>query len=210
MINDAQAAGATGIQARVRDDKPAALEFIQQWGFHESHRMAAYRIDFAQADGYDFHTAFAQLRAGGLEVTNLAAACAEDSQHVERFHGLYSAARDGWPDPDPDPMGPLSVPLEQVKRWLDEHRLPEALFIVKHGSRYVAFSSFFDIGTAVHPKYRRKGIATLLKAGSIADARRRGFRGQTTSTASPAMQAVLEKLGYRRLWSEIRLIREMP
>jgi GNAT superfamily N-acetyltransferase len=61
----------------------------------------------------------------------------------------------------------------------------------------------------VHPEYRRKGIATLLKAGSIADAQRRGFQGQTTSTASPGMQKVLERLGYKRIWSEVRLIREM-
>lgn len=209
VMKDAQAVGATGMQARVRDDKPEALAFVRQRGFHESHRMGAYRLDFAKMNGYDFEGAFARLRANGFEVTNLAAIRRKDSDYLERFHELYSAARDGWPDPDPDPMGPLPVPFARVKRWLDEQRLPEAMFIVKDGPRWIAFSSFFDIGTAVHPEYRRKGIATLLKAGSIADAQRRGLRGQTTSTASPAMQAVLRKLGYRRLWSEIRLIREM-
>jgi len=81
-------------------------------------------------------------------------------------------------------------------------------FIATHKQRYVGFTSFFGIGTAVHPEYRGRGIATLLKAGSIADGQGRGLRGQTTSTASPAMQRVLEKLGYRRMWSEIRLLRE--
>lgn len=211
VITDAQAFGATGLQARVRDDKPKSLEFIRRRGFHESHRMGAYRLDFAQAGVYDFQEAFAQLRDRGIEVTNLAALREKDSHFFERFQELYSAAREGWPDPDPDPdpAKPIPVPFERLQRWLGEAQLPEAFFIAKRAQHCIAFTSFFSIGTAVHPEYRRKGIATLLKAGSIADAQRRGFQGQTTSTASPAMQTVLERLGYRRIWSEIRLIRAM-
>jgi GNAT superfamily N-acetyltransferase len=207
VMSDAQSLGATGLQARVRDDKPAVLEFIRRRGFHESHRMGAYRLDFAQASVSALQEAFTRLRDGGIDVTNLAAVRGQNASHVEQLHELYSAAREGWPDPDPDPSGPIPIPFERLKRWLAEVTLPEAFFIARHGQRYVAFTSVFDIGTAVHPEYRRKGIATQLKAGSIADAQRRGFRGQTTSTASPAMQRVLERLGYRRMWSEIRLIR---
>jgi GNAT superfamily N-acetyltransferase len=206
-MSDARTFGATALQARVRDDKPGALAFIRRRGFNESHRMGAYRLDFGQAGVYDFQTAFARLRDSGIEVTNLAAVREEDPHYLERFHELYSAAREGWPDPDPDPNGPIPVPFERVKHWLGEVTLPEAFFIARHAQRYVAFTSVFDIGTGVHPEHRCRGIATLLKAGSIADAQRRGFWGQTTSTASPAMQTVLERLGYSRIWSEIRLIR---
>jgi len=182
LLSDARQLGATGLQARVRDDKLEALEFIRRQGFHESHRMGAYRIDFTDArERHKFPEAFTRLHDRGIKVTNLAAA-REHSHYLEEFHQLYSAARDGWPDPDPDPAGPTPVPLARL--------------------------SFFAIGTAVHPAYRRQGIATLLKAASIADAQRRGLHGQTTSTASPAMQSVLTKLGYTRRWSEIRLIRE--
>jgi GNAT superfamily N-acetyltransferase len=209
IIPAAESFGATGLQARVRDDKPEALEFIRRRGFHESHRMGAYRVDFAQAGVDALQDAFTRLRDSGIEVTNLAAVRERDTDYLERFHELYTAAREGWPDPDPDPSGPTPVPLDRLRHWLDEARLPEAFFIARHLERYVGFTSFFSIGTAVHPEYRRKGIATLLKAGSIADAGRRGFRGQTTSTASPGMRTVLERLGYRRIWSEIRLIRTM-
>ena len=209
VMSDARAFGATGLQARVRDDKTAALEFIQRRGFVESHRMGAYRLDFACGTPDNFQESFMQLRDTGIEVTNLADARGQDVRYLEWLHELYSATREGWPDSDPDPAGPVPVPLERFGRWLDDVRLPEAFFIAKHKQGYVAFTSFFGIGTAVHPAYRRKGIATLLKAGSVADAQRRGFRGQTTSTASPAMQRVLSKLGYRRVWSEIRLLRAM-
>ena len=209
VMSDAAAFDATGLQARVRDDKPEALEFISRQGFRESHRMGAYRLDFGHADVSDFQQAFARLGDRGIEITNLAAVREQDSHYLEQFHELYSAAREGWPDPDPDPAGPTPVRLDQLKRWLDDAQRPEAFFIAKHAQHYVAFTSFVGIGTAVHPEYRRKGIATLLKAGSIADAQRRGFQGQTTSTASPAMRRVLESLGYRRIWSEIRLLRAM-
>ena len=210
ITSDARQLSATGLQARVRDDKPEALEFIRRRGFDESHRMGAYRIDFAgAADVQPCQQAFAQLHDRGIQVTNLATVREKNSHYLEHFHQLYSAARDGWPDPDPDRSGPTPLPLARLKRWLDEVQLPEAFFIATHAGRYIAFTSFFAIGTAVHPEYRGQGIATLLKAGSIAEAQHRGLHGQTTSTASPAMQSVLAKLGYKRTWSEIRLIKEL-
>jgi len=208
VIRDARARGATGLQARVRDDMVEAQAFITRRGFHESHRMGAYRLDFGETGRCDFQGAFARLRSGGFEVANLAAIRELDADYLVKFHDLYSAAREGWQDPDPDPVGSVAVPFEWIKEWLEPVRLPEAFFIALQERRYVAFTSFFAIGTAVHPEYRRKGIATLLKAGSIADAQQRGFQGQTTATASPGMQIVFEKLGYRRTWSEIRLLRE--
>jgi len=209
VMRDAEALGATGLQARVRDDKHKALAFISHRGFCESHRMGAYRLNFSAIEVSDLQEAFPRLRDRGIEVTNLAAVRQQESHYLEQIFDLYSAAREGWPDPDPDPTGGDVVSLNELKRWLDNAKLPEAFFIAKLPDRYIAFTSFFGIGTAVHPAYRGKGIATLLKAGSIADARRRGFQGQTTSTASPAMQKVFERLGYIRLWSEIRLIRAM-
>jgi len=207
IISDAHAFGATGLQARVRDDKPSALEFVQRRGFEETHRMGAYRIDFDTLS--DLQEPFARLRESGIEVTTLATVREKDPHYLGQLHELHSAAGEGWPDPDPDPGGPVPVPFERLKLWLDKTQLPEAFFIAKHAQRYVAFTSLFGIGTAVHPEYRRRRIATLLKAGSIADAQGRGFQGQTTCTASPGMQTVLERLGYRRIWSEIRLIRKM-
>jgi GNAT superfamily N-acetyltransferase len=209
LTNDARTLGASGLQARVRDDQQIALDFVCRRGFQESHRMGAYRIDFAHADLSDFDKAFARLRDLGVEVTNLAAVREHDSHYREEFYGLYSAAREGWPDPDPSTAPAAPTSFEIVHGWLNEIRLPEAFFIARLGRRYIAFTSVFDIGTGVHPEFRRKRIATQLKAGSLADAHRRSYHGQTTSTASPAMRAVLLRLGYKHLSSEVRLIRNM-
>ncbi len=125
VIADAHALGATGLQARVRDDKPEAFEFVARRGFQESHRMGAYRLDFAQTDVSRFQDSFARLRERGLEVTTLAAVRGQD-RYLEQFYELYSAAREGWPDPDP--AGPAAAPLAQVKRSLDEAPPPDAFF----------------------------------------------------------------------------------
>lgn len=122
VMSDAERLGATGLQARVGHDKPGALEFMRRRGFHESHRMVAYRLDFDQAGSYDFENAFTRLRERGIEVTNLAAIREQDSDYLEKFFELYSATGDGWPDPEP--AGRIPIPFEQVKRWLDDARLP--------------------------------------------------------------------------------------
>ena len=52
----------------------------------------------------------------------------------------------------------------------------------------------FGVGFEVQEAKEAHRKRFLLKAGSIADAKGRGFQGQTTSTASAGMQKVLEKL----------------
>jgi len=209
LIDDARALRATGLQARVRDDKPEALAFVLRRRFHESHRMGAYHREFVPSDADRMQPAIQRLSDLGIAVISLAGVRKRDADYLSRFCELYSAAREGWPDPDPDPAGPTIMPFDALAQWLEEVKLPEAFFLATHEARYVAFSSLFGIGTAVHPQFRGRSIATHLRAMVVADAPRRGLRADTTSTANPAMQAVLERLGYRRLWSEIRLIRSL-
>lgn len=120
VMSDAKALGATGLQARVRDDKLEAFEFVTRRGFRESHRMGAYRLNFTQADMPGCQAAFARLRDRDVEVTTLAVVREQDPDHLEKFFELYSAAREGWPDPDPDPTGQTSVDIDSLKRWLED------------------------------------------------------------------------------------------
>ena len=116
VLSDAQAFRATGIQARVRDDQAGAQEFVRRRGFVESHRMGAYRLDITPEKYHSPKKFFTQLRDTGVEVTNLAEVRRHDAHYLERLYELYVAARDGWPDPDPDPQGPTVVSIGLFKR----------------------------------------------------------------------------------------------
>ena len=81
------------------------------------------------------------------------------------------------------------------------------------GSRYVGLAGIDADGrplvTQVHPEYRRRGIATALKAKVMEYARRRGLETLVTGCLdrNVAMLRVNEKLGFRRVGNEIRLER---
>jgi predicted GNAT family acetyltransferase len=63
-------------------------------------------------------------------------------------------------------------------------------------------------GTAVHPAYRGKGIATALKAYDLHRCIVDGQNYFETSSANPAMLKVNERLGYRlNGLCEVRLLK---
>ena len=65
------------------------------------------------------------------------------------------------------------------------------------------------LGTAVHPAYRGWGIATAMEARVIERARTEGQERLFGASANPAMRAVYAKLGYERVFGEVRLIRKL-
>lgn len=86
---------------------------------------------------------------------------------------------------------------------------PDAVAIMKRGEKYVAYTSSERrnmLGTATHPKYRGRGIATYLKALNIKKLIDGGTNYFESSSANPAMLMVNEKLGYKlNGLTEIRL-----
>lgn len=65
------------------------------------------------------------------------------------------------------------------------------------------------LGTGVRPSVRRQGIATALKVGAIVAARDHGETTLETSSGNPAMLRVNERLGFRPVATEIRLVRSL-
>lgn len=84
---------------------------------------------------------------------------------------------------------------------------------MKHGEKYVAYTSAERknmLGTAVHPAYRGRGIATYLKAVNIKKLIDGGTRYFETSSANPVMLRANEKLGYKSNGlTEIRLAKQI-
>ncbi len=91
--------------------------------------------------------------------------------------------------------------------------VPEAVSIMKHGEKYVAYTSVERknmLGTATHPKYRGRGIATYLKALNLKKLIDGGTNYFESSSANPVMLKVNEKLGYKSNGlTEIRLAKHL-
>jgi GNAT superfamily N-acetyltransferase len=118
-------------------------------------------------------------------------------------------AKEGWHSPDP--TWPDTRTLEDIRSLFQHILVPERFSIMQCSDHYVAYTSAErsnQTGTAVHPAYRGRGIATALKAY---DLHRCILDGQTyfeTSSANPAMLKVNERLGYRfNGLTEVRMLK---
>jgi GNAT superfamily N-acetyltransferase len=210
LAGAARAAGAATLQARTEDDRPQALAFLARRGFAQTMRMHRLVLDVATAALTPHAGIERRLAAEGIVMTTLAA-----EQHRigdacwHRLCAAYQAAREGWPDPDPGTGRPWLPTVAEFRRMHDEHArlLPEPSILAMQGEQVVGFTGAF--GTGVRPALRGRGIATALKLRVIADVRERGVTTLHTSTGNPAMLKVNERLGYRRITTEVRLVRQL-
>jgi GNAT superfamily N-acetyltransferase len=218
LASRARATGATTLQARTESDRLQVLAFLSRRGFAETMRMERLVLNVAGATLEPYAGVERRLAADGIALTNLA-----DELHRigdacwHRFCAAYRAARDGWPDPDPDD-GPVAQPsvaefrrkYELSARLLYEEygrRWQEPCILAVHGEQVVGFAG--AIGTGVRPELRGRGIATAMKLRVIAAARESGVTTLRSSTGNPAMVKVNERLGYSRTTTEVRLVRRL-
>ena len=88
---------------------------------------------------------------------------------------------------------------------------PTRFFIMKWRDAYAGYTSLHDgPGTAVHPFYRNRGVATYLKSRAIERGIRDGQKRFSTSSANPALQRVNVQLGYRfKDITEVRFLKDL-
>ena len=201
VIGAAVELGARTLQARVRADAADSVAFARRRGFVETHRMTGYQIDLRTFD-----------RAGkvgiptAISVLTLSEARMNNRRWKQDLIELLIAAQLDWPDPDPDPAGSSPVPLSVFDRMLEPVTRPDAFFIAAHRLQYVGVSCLCSLGTAVHPGFRGRGIATVLHSHVLDRARRDGLARIIRPSANPAMQTVFRKLGYQPGLTEIRMV----
>ena len=224
LIARARVAEATSLQARPYSDRGAALALLASRGFRETMRMTGLLLEdvrgvllepFAWYEG--------KLAQRGIRVTTLADLLPVDPDAWEKLRDTNQAAQFGWPDPDPRPDGRPHEPetVEQFRARCHEfHMIPASCFIAlarDHNGQYLGYSALglTDVartqagsgGTAVRPEYRGLGLATTLKARCLRWAQENGVHRLVTSSGNPAMVRVNEKLGFRRTYVEVRLVR---
>ena len=221
LIVQARLAGATSLQARAYAEQRGALALLDRRGFRETMRMTGLELsDVSATRAGNLDELRHALDGQGMRIATLSEALTTDAHAWEKLHAANQAARFGWPEPDPLPGGEVPPPEtpEQFRARSEHVRLiPEACFLAMYGSDFVGYSALTAVdasateagsgGTAVHPDYRGRGIATALKACCVAWAREHGVGKLTTSSGNPAMVHVNEKFGFRRTYAEVRLVR---
>jgi ribosomal protein S18 acetylase RimI-like enzyme len=208
LLADLRAAGATTLQARARADQVDALVFLRRRGFADVQRMDALALDVTTVEAARQLTLAERGLATGAHITSLSQASASDPDCLPKLHALQNAVAPDWPDPDPTPYEP--IPFDDFARCLRAVvRDPDGFFLAVRGDRFVGYTDISGFGTAVHPDFRGRGIATSLKCCLIAYAKMRRIPRLFACTASPAMRAINEKLGYLLVRSEIRLLKRL-
>jgi mycothiol synthase len=205
LADQAWAAGAGTLQARTESDRLDVLAFLDKRGFAETMRMHRLVLDVSTATLSPYLDLEAALAAQGIGVTTLA----DEQDRIgeacwDLLCDLHNDAIDGWPNPDPSPVDPLTPPEFRERYERIAHLWPEPCFLGVRGEEYVGYAG--PTGTAVRPTMRGRGIATALKVRVITAARERGVATLHSSTGNAAMLKVNERLGYRRTSTEVRLV----
>ena len=143
-------------------------------------------------------------------LTSLKKELESDCDAIDKLAQLYKFARQGWPPPDP--TWELDSSEENLRAPFTTMKYPEHFSILKVKGDYIGSTSAKNLGTgtAVHPEYRNLGVATYFKAFTSIRCIEAGEDYFESATASPAMQRVNEKLGYRfNGLSEVRFVKEL-
>ncbi|HEX6745999.1 MAG TPA: GNAT family N-acetyltransferase [Longimicrobium sp.] len=200
--------GAATVQARAYAGAADALRFLARRGFAETMRMFGLALDVRAIDPLRLAAYEQAAAAQGFALTTLAAEERRNPHSLRDLWEVYAAAQEGWRDPDPPPVPDPPMTFEAFLRRMDEFPTdPDAFFIAIHGERYAGLTG--SIGTAVHPAYRGRGVANALKARAALHARTTGRGTMETCTGNPAMLRANENVGFRRTWTEVRLVRRV-
>jgi mycothiol synthase len=206
LSDRARAAGKTGLQLRVSAARPDALSFLEHRGFVEDERSKSVRLDLAGL------ARPAVTMPAGVVLTNLAA----DPDLVTGVHAVAMETFEDIPWTDaPMAAGDLA---EFRARDVDRPGIaPEAFMVALDAAtgEVVGYASLMFVPgsttvawhdmTAVRRAWRGRGVATALKAATIAWAIDHGLEALETGNdeGNAGMRAVNARLGYRPLPDEI-------
>lgn len=201
-----------GLHAWCSDIQPRASRFLEARGFVEQMREWESRLDLAgiPASGADPPPPGVSIRSfPSLQ---------NDPRRNPKTIDLLNAIRQDVPSVVP----PTPEPLERLEQDLRSPVVdPDLWLVALDGERYVGITQLLLTSrpgvlengyTGVHRDYRRRGIATALKAAAIREARRRGYSTIITWNASTneGMLGINRALGFARSMAWIEYVLDLP
>lgn len=204
----------TSLVISTREDQTRALCFLAERGFKTIMRWARARLEIAKFDFAQFARAEDRLRAAEIQIYSLQELATLDAAWQHKAYTLDRVA--GQDAPSPDAMSEVTFEAYVQNTFHHPGWLPEGCFAaVTRDGTWVGITELSRTSdpqrlttpwTAVHPQYRRLGIATALKVRAICFAQTWGARIITASNeANNPMYQLNLQLGFERLPAALTL-----
>ena len=211
LMDDLAEAKAITVSCRQYASEIELVNLVKRRGFEETSRVLDLRLNVATASV----PPLLEL-VEGISISTFAEERARDPRCVEKLYELTTLLSQD--DPGRGYFAPPVYNAREALMWLEmPYVLPDALFIAKHGEEYVGVSdvSLFEAMpgaltqgfTGVKREYRRRGLATALKAAGIIYAQSHGYQIIQTfnKPEQSAIRALNEKLGFEVVFENVTL-----
>lgn len=203
--------GARQLEARLLEGMDGSLRFALSRGFVEVHRMRGMSLDAVDFSFERWIGLGEKLSAESFTVTTFKCEVEAGNNPLDKLAELQKCAVEGWYQTGL--INATETSDEQLRAQFSYITYPDRVSIIKHKEQYIGYTSAERsnlLGTAVHPDYRGRGLATYLKACDLKRLIGAGVKYFETSSANPAMLRVNKKLGYRfNGLAEIRLAKRL-
>jgi len=204
----------TSLVISTREDQSRALCFLAEREFQIIMRWARTRLEIAKFDFAKFARAEQRLRAAGIQIYSLAALARLDPTWQHKAYTLDQVA--GQDAPSPDAMSEVTFEAYVQNTFDHPGWLPAGCFAAVAGDgTWVGITELSRTSdpqrlttpwTAVHPAYRRLGIAKALKVRAICFAQTWGAQIITASNeANNPMYQLNLQLGFEPLPAALTL-----
>lgn len=203
-----------------REDAPESVRFITQRGFHSTGRDQLSKLDLTTFDAARYAPLTKRLADEGIEIMPYTELVARDPDFLTKSYALHTLIIVDVPAGGERTLQPFDAYVRSTFEY--PGFMPELYFVAVDVAQglYVGQSDLVNeneerehLGTGytgVHPAYRRRGLATALKARCIAAAQAQGAKTIATGNwhTNPMLQLNL-RLGFQpqpaELWFELHL-----
>ncbi|MCB8945230.1 MAG: GNAT family N-acetyltransferase [Ardenticatenaceae bacterium] len=189
-----------------REDKPQSMRFLEKRGYQSTMRWLVSELDVSQFEPARFAGLRQKLADEGIVIRVLPEQIEMDPHWQREIYDLdWQLTLD-----EPSPQPPTRLPFEQyVHDFIEAHTvIMEAWWVALHNGRYIGMTQLnrdqhnpngFETGfTGTLRDYRRRGIATALKAIAIEYAQQKGATAILTGNEeNNPMYQINVKLGFR-------------
>ncbi|HEY8280250.1 MAG TPA: GNAT family N-acetyltransferase [Bdellovibrionota bacterium] len=201
------------VMATTPEDFTDSIRFLEKRGFHEDHRSFQSKLTLSDFDFQKFAALEPKVEAQGIKIEK----CMEVSDPGDRreFYDVLCKIDRDIPGAELRPTQTFEDCWKRMEKYL---AAGESLLVAKKNGRMIGLhfggpmpgTDFFHVKfTGVLPEFKKLGVASLLKAKGLEDAKAKGFKTASTwnHSKNEPILALNTKFGFKREPATIGFIR---